>query len=119
MLVLGLWACDGSGKLGDDLDGDGVPEALDCAEGDPEVYPGAAEVCRDGKINDCDETEADARAFCALWREIYAETASAILTGANRGDRAGAAAAGLGDVTGDGVPDVADRKSTRLNSVTL
>lgn len=42
---------------GGDADGDGVPDGDDCPELgghlDPDVYPGAQEVC-DGKDNDCD-----------------------------------------------------------------
>jgi hypothetical protein len=36
-----------------DGDGDGSSRPADCDDGDPSVYPGAAEVC-DGKDNDCD-----------------------------------------------------------------
>ena len=36
-----------------DADGDGTPDAADCAPTDAAVHPGAAEVC-DGRDNDCD-----------------------------------------------------------------
>ena len=41
-----------------DTDGDGVPDAEDCASEDPTVYPGAQELC-DGKDTDCDGTPDD------------------------------------------------------------
>ena len=48
---------DGVGDAcADDKDGDGVPDNLDCKPLDPDVYPGASEVC-DGLDNDCDLTE--------------------------------------------------------------
>ncbi len=105
VLWLLLLACSGSDTPGDP-DGDGAPRDVDCDEGDPDVFPGAPEYCRDGVVNDCDTTEAEARAFCALWRDVTAEEASAMLRGADGGHRAGAAVAGPGDVTGDGVPDL-------------
>ena len=48
---------DTSVEEGPDSDGDGVPDAQDCAPDDPEKYPGANEVC-DGLDNDCDGSPA-------------------------------------------------------------
>lgn len=64
-----LWGCDGDKPADDseapvddsggttggpDADGDGVPDAQDCAPDDPYAYPGADEVPYDGKDQDCD-----------------------------------------------------------------
>jgi len=60
-----IFSCDGNRQptggeaLGfypppcDDVDGDGSCAADDCDNDDPDIYPGAEEVC-DGKDNDCD-----------------------------------------------------------------
>jgi len=48
---------DGIGDLcEDDKDGDGSPDSFDCAPLNPEIHPGAQEVC-DGADNDCDLAE--------------------------------------------------------------
>ncbi|MDP2307099.1 MAG: LamG-like jellyroll fold domain-containing protein [Pseudomonadota bacterium] len=39
-----------------DADGDGVVATLDCNDGDPSVYPGAAELCDNDIDDDCDPT---------------------------------------------------------------
>jgi len=63
---------DGVGDVCDpDDDGDGVPDSLDCASLDPDMFPGATEVC-DGKDNNCDgridegfrDSDHDGRADC-------------------------------------------------------
>ncbi len=57
-----LWLATGVGcslalpedtGIDEDLDGDGVVKRYDCDDTNPEVYPGAPEVC-DGFDNDCD-----------------------------------------------------------------
>ena len=50
-----LWGCQGDkvDELDPDLDGDGYSGSEDCDDADPDVGPGAAEVC-DGLDNDCD-----------------------------------------------------------------
>jgi hypothetical protein len=37
-----------------DADGDGRPYCMDCLDTDPNTYPGAPEVCGDGRDQDCD-----------------------------------------------------------------
>ena len=48
---------DTSVEEGPDSDGDGVPDAQDCAPDDPAKYPGAEELC-DGLDSDCDGSPA-------------------------------------------------------------
>nr|WP_255215973.1 putative metal-binding motif-containing protein [Pseudenhygromyxa sp. WMMC2535] len=45
---------------------DGVPASLDCDDDDPEVYPGAEEIC-DEKDNDCDELVDNDAVDAPLW----------------------------------------------------
>ena len=60
-LVLPLVGCPGKDSPLDtdtgvpwvDADGDGYSEQVDCDEADPQIHPGADEVC-DGIDNDCD-----------------------------------------------------------------
>ena len=49
--------CDGEIDNGFDLDDDGFTTCQgDCADGDPDTHPGAAEICYDGADNNCDDT---------------------------------------------------------------
>ncbi len=72
-------------------------EAGDCEPTNPEIHPGAVDTCNDGLESDCDPTGA-----CTL----DANMADVVLTGEALGDGAGAALAQVGDLTGDGQPDL-------------
>jgi hypothetical protein len=45
--------CAQGGGGGADADGDGVASCLDCDDGSPATYPGAAEICGDGVDQNC------------------------------------------------------------------
>ncbi|MCB9765969.1 MAG: FG-GAP repeat protein [Alphaproteobacteria bacterium] len=106
-----------------DLDGDGFgdPENVaracaapsgytaddtDCNDAYDLQHPGAAEVCNDGVVNDCDGSEADARAQCVLQAAIDLSDANAKRLGERRDHEAGGAMAGAGDADGDGLDDM-------------
>jgi hypothetical protein len=44
---------------GPDADADGSPDALDCADADPNIFPGAPELCNGGRDDDCDAATTD------------------------------------------------------------
>jgi hypothetical protein len=46
--------CQASPASAPDLDGDGRPFCMDCRDDDPATYPGAAEICGDGRDQNCD-----------------------------------------------------------------
>jgi hypothetical protein len=74
-VAFSIAGCSGSGA-GDsaaqwdtnpDLDGDSFHAGADCDDGNPDVHPGAAEVC-DGIDNDCDQTiDVDAVDMTIAW----------------------------------------------------
>ncbi len=100
---------DGDGFGGDDstcaCEAEGsytTAEGGDCDDGDPEVNPGAAEVCYDGVDNDCDGSPGE----CAVEGGGSLGDATATLLGAAAGDLTGYAVAMVGDLDGDGVGDL-------------
>ena len=77
----------------------------DCDDTTAAISPGAAEVCGDGLVNNCDSDEAAARTTCAWPRGLDDGDAVEIKpTGASGSP--GWAVAGRGDLTGDGQDDL-------------
>ena len=96
--------CDGND---DDQDMDGDPAELaggtDCDDTEPTVYGGAPQVCYDGiEDNDCDGV---ADEDCEL-SDMSLSAADVIISGVTSGGTFGVSVA-VGDITGDGVPDMA------------
>ncbi|MCK6504459.1 putative metal-binding motif-containing protein [Myxococcota bacterium] len=74
---------DGGGTKTVDNDEDGSPYGEDCDDTDPEVYPGAEEICN-GKDDDCDPTT-DEAAWITVGETTY-ETLQAAIDAAPDGD---------------------------------
>lgn len=57
-LCLALWAPSGAFAQDcvqvDDCDGDGATSTEDCDDDNEEVFPGAEEICENGRDDDCD-----------------------------------------------------------------
>lgn len=86
-----------------DRDGDGTPDAEDCAPDDPEIHLDADEICFDSIDNNCDGSFT-----IGCWIRggtIEASLTHARLIGEDEGGRAGASVA-LGDVNGSGRLDI-------------
>ena len=81
-------------------------QPTDCDDGDANTWPGAAEVCLDGVVNDCDSTEADAIAACGISGTLNLANAQLTLTGETSTNYAGYSVDSAGDVDADGTPDV-------------
>lgn len=111
-------------KWYDDVDGDGfgdpaseteacqapvgtIADGTDCDDTRADVYPGADETCRDGIVNDCDDTSGEAAiASCTGSGPFALSLADAKLIGEGPGDRAGSDLSGPGDLNGDGRDDL-------------
>lgn len=88
-----------------DRDGDGAPDEADCQPDDPTVYPGAPVTCGDDRLNDCDSDLATEAAACTPSAETPITQSEALaLTVAEGG--IGGAVLNLGDLMGDGEPDL-------------
>jgi hypothetical protein len=94
MLLLAPLGCPVPG----DLDGDGHPAGLDCNDADPSVFPGAGEACNDVD-DDCDGG-VDAN-------ESNSTPNARITTSGGWAGYLGTGVQVLGDVTGNGHPDLA------------
>ncbi len=77
----------------------GTDQAGDCDDSNPDVNPGAEEVCNDGADTNCD----------GVWYGCTGDLLStdALLLGENSLDEAGYSADPLGDIDGDGYVDLA------------
>jgi hypothetical protein len=104
-----------------DVDGDGFGDAsittsactapsgftsddTDCDDGDASTYPGAAELCGDGVVNDCEGVVEDAMALC--FGDLDLADAEAVFYGEAANDLAGREVSAAGDQNGDGVDDL-------------
>ncbi|MDG1484149.1 MAG: MopE-related protein [Myxococcota bacterium] len=83
-----------------------LSESTDCDDSDAGVYPGAAEVCGDGVINDCEASVSSAVDTCGLGSEVNLTDARAFLVGEDRYGEAGFAVSQAGDFNGDGLGDI-------------
>ena len=83
-----------------------VADDADCDDDLAEVYPGAPEICGDGRLNDCGANPADFGAVCSPSGDVDLAGTAILITGEYAGDNAGYSVAGVGDVSGDGVPDL-------------
>ena len=84
-----------------------VSNADDCDDEDATVYPGAPELCATGTVEDCDGTEADAEAACALEGEVYGAQAWARIQQTETGGQSlGSTLEAMDDLDGDGVGEL-------------
>lgn len=86
----------------------------DCADGDGGRSPGAVDLCGDGIDQDC--TGVDAPCGQALEGDFTTNDAVTRLTGATSSEL-GDAPVTIGDVTGDGLPDIISTVDTNGNGI--
>ena len=79
-----------------------VTEGADCDEGDTAINPGAYDDCEDGVDNDCDGSIDN----CSIGA-VSMSTGEAIIDGSTFDVQCGGDLASVGDINGDGVPDMA------------
>ncbi|MCB9762239.1 MAG: FG-GAP repeat protein [Alphaproteobacteria bacterium] len=100
--------CDGVD--GTDADGDGQASmetgGEDCDDADVDVFSEAPEICGDGVVNDCDSDAGRALAICGLSGGRSVTEADARMLGRVDHSNAGSAASAVGDMDGDGLPDL-------------
>ena len=95
----------GEPPVAKDRDGDGAPDEVDCDADDPTVYPGAPLVCGDDRLNDCDSDLAAEASACAPVAETpITQSEALVLTVSESG--IGGTVLNLGDLMGDGEPDL-------------
>ncbi len=94
-----------------------VSNQRDCDDADPVRYPGAAEICGNDEIEDCDNLDG-AAAIGACGREgtVSVSEAEAKLLGLAYGETAGSVLAAPGDVNGDGRDDLLVGSSGRVGT---
>jgi len=102
---------DGYGNTSEIQQGCAAPEGYvdvsgDCDDRDHDVYPGANETCGDGKVNDCDSSEAEAAASCTISGEVAASAASTATFAGDAGAALGGGVASAGDLDGDGTDEL-------------
>ncbi len=85
-----------------DADGDGVLSDVDCDDDDAEVFPGAVELCGNGRDDDCDPTPYT----CSLGPSVLDAAAEWKVLGLYHGAATGSQMLAGEDLSGDDLPDL-------------